>query len=275
MKRGGKIALGIVGALAVTGAGVAAWQWNNISALRYGMTMDRTAIEEKLAENEQTLASAMEEYSVSSYTFSEEELRQLSDGTLSVEEAAKKLLDESVPGAEAPEGSSGQQTAEKSDVEAQIQEQIAQMYVLRSTYVSKLEAIAQAAIDEYTQGEHTEENKADVVYKRLEELTALEKECDAQVAQVVEQLRSLLKQAGKDDSLAQQVEKTYQEEKSLKKAAYLEEFRNGWDDGPALPYPAGRGRRRRLGGREPGHGGHGGAERGAGHRGHAPLQRAG
>lgn len=228
MKRGGKIALGIVGALAVTGAGVAAWQWNNISALRYGMTMDRTAIEEKLAENEQTLASAMEEYSVSSYTFSEEELRQLSDGTLSVEEAAKKLLDESVPGAEAPEGSSGQQqTAEKSDVEAQIQEQIAQMYVLRSTYVSKLETIAQAAIDEYTQGEHTEENKADVVYKRLEELTALEKECDAQVAQVVEQLRSLLKQAGKDDSLAQQVEKTYQEEKSLKKAAYLEEFRNG------------------------------------------------
>lgn len=228
MKRGGKIALGIVGALAVTGAGVAAWQWNNISALRYGMTMDRTAIEEKLAENEQTLASAMEEYSVSSYTFSEEELRQLSDGTLSVEEAAKKLLDESVPGAEAPEGSYGQQqTAEKSDVEAQIQEQIAQMYVLRSTYVSKLEAIAQAAIDEYTQGEHTEENKADVVYKRLEELTALEKECDAQVAQVVEQLRSLLKQAGKDDSLAQQVEKTYQEEKSLKKAAYLEEFRNG------------------------------------------------
>lgn len=228
MKRGGKIALGIVGALAVTGAGIAAWQWNNISALRYGMTMDRTAIEEKLAENEQMLASAMEEYSVSSYTFSEEELRQLSDGTLSVEEAAKKLLDESVPGAEAPEGSSGQQqTAEKSDVEAQIQEQIAQMYVLRSTYVSKLEAIAQAAIDEYTQGEHTEENKADVVYKRLEELTALEKECDAQVAQVVEQLRSLLKQAGKDDSLAQQVEKTYQEEKSLKKAAYLEEFRNG------------------------------------------------
>lgn len=227
MKKGGKIALGIVGALAVTGAGVAAWQWNNISALRYGMTMDRTAIEDKLAENEQALSGAMEEYHVSSYTFSDEELRQLNDGTLSVEDAAKKLLDESVPSAEAPAGQSGEQTAEKSDVEAQIQEQIAQMYVLRSTYVSKLEAIAQAAIDEYVNGEHTEENRANVVYKRLEELTALEKECDAQVAQVVERLRALLKQAGKDDSLAKQVEKTYQEEKSLKKAAYLEEFRNG------------------------------------------------
>lgn len=227
MKKGGKIALGVVGALAVTGAGVAAWQWNNISALRYGMTLDRTAIEDKLAENEQALSGAMEEYHVSSYTFSEEELRQLNDGTLSVEEAAKKLLDESVPGAEAPAGQSGEQTAEKSDVEAQIQEQIAQMYVLRSTYVSKLEAIAQAAIEEYAAGEHTEENRTSVVYKRLEELTALEKECDAQVVQVVERLRSLLKQAGKDDSLAKQVEKTYQEEKSLKKAAYLEEFRNG------------------------------------------------
>ena len=214
MKKGGKIALGVVGALAVTGAGVAAWQWNNISALRYGMTLDRTAIEDKLAENEQALSGAMEEYHVSSYTFSEEELRQLNDGTLSVEEAAKKLLDESVPGAEAPAGQSGEQTAEKSDV-------------LRSTYVSKLEAIAQAAIEEYAAGEHTEENRTSVVYKRLEELTALEKECDAQVAQVVERLRSLLKQAGKDDSLAKQVEKTYQEEKSLKKAAYLEEFRNG------------------------------------------------
>ena len=44
MKKGGKIALGVVGALAVTGAGVAAWQWNNISALRYGMTLDLSLI---------------------------------------------------------------------------------------------------------------------------------------------------------------------------------------------------------------------------------------
>ena len=101
------------------------------------------------------------------------------------------------------------------------------MYVLRSTYVGKLEAIAQSAIDEYTAGAHTEENRKQVVYDKLDQLTALEKECDAQVAQVVSRLRELLKQAGRDDALAKQVEQTYQNEKSLKKAAYLEQFQNG------------------------------------------------
>ena len=47
------------------------------------------------------------------------------------------------------------------------------------------------------------------------------------MAQVVSRLRELLKEAGRDDSLAKQVEETYQNEKSLKKAAYLEEFQNG------------------------------------------------
>lgn len=225
MKKGGKIALGAVAVLAAAGVAAAAWQWNNINALRYGLTLSQEGIDEKLAENEQTLTGAMEEYHVRSYEFSEEELRELDEGTLSVADAAKKLIDGAVPAAGAPDVQTGAQA--QSDLDAQIQEQIAQMYVLRSTYIAKLESIAQAAIDEYTQGEHTDENKADVVYKRVEELTALEKDCDAQVADVVARLRELLQQAGRDDSLAQQVEKTYQEEKSLKKAAYLEEFRNG------------------------------------------------
>ena len=101
------------------------------------------------------------------------------------------------------------------------------MYVLRSTYVGKLEAIAQSAIDEYTAGDHTEENRKQVVYDKLDQLTALEKECDAQVAQVVSRLRELLKAAGQDDTLARQVEETYREEKSLKKAYYLNAFRKG------------------------------------------------
>lgn len=225
MKKGGKIALGAVAVLAAAGVAVAAWQWNNLNALRYGLTLSQADIDEKLAENEQTLTGAMEEYHVRSYEFSEEELRELDEGTLSVADAAKKLIDGDVPAAEAPDVQTGAQA--QSDLDAQIQEQIAQMYVLRSTYLAKLESIAQAAIDEYTQGEHTDENKADVVYKRVEELTDLEADCDAQVADVVARLRELLQQAGRDDSLARQVEKTYQEEKSLKKAAYLEQFRNG------------------------------------------------
>ena len=229
MKKGAKIALGVVGVLVVGGVAAAAWQWNNLNALRYGLTMDSGTIEQKLQENEKALQDAMTEYKIPQYTFSQEEIAQLTDGTLSTEEAAKRLLEAQTPLTAAPEGQAdAQQAAEPpSEVDQAIQEQIATMYVLRSTYVGKLEAIAQSAIDEYSAGAHTEENRKQVVYDKLDQLTALEKECDDQVAQVVARLRELLKEAGRDDSLAKQVEQTYQEEKSLKKAAYLEEFQNG------------------------------------------------
>ena len=229
MKKDAKIALGVVGVLVVGGVAAAAWQWNNLNALRYGLTMDSGTIEQKLQENEKALQDAMTEYKIPQYTFSHEEIAQLTDGTLSTEEAAKRLLEAQTPLAAAPEGQAdAQQAAEPpSEVDQAIQEQIATMYVLRSTYVGKLEAIAQSAIDEYSAGAHTEENRKQAVYDKLDQLTALEKECDDQVAQVVARLRELLKEAGRDDSLAKQVEQTYQEEKSLKKAAYLEAFQNG------------------------------------------------
>lgn len=233
MKKGVKIALGIAGVLVVGGAALATWQWNNLNALRYGLTLDRDTIDQKLQDNEQALNDAMAEYDIQGYTFSQEEIAQLADGTLSTEKATKKLLEGQIPQAASPEGASGQQGSASQEAEPQpetekaIQEQIATMYVLRSTYVGKLEAIAQSAIDEYVAGDHTEENRKQVVYDKLDQLTALEKECDAQVAQVVSRLRELLKEAGRDDSLAKQVEETYQNEKSLKKAAYLEKFQNG------------------------------------------------
>lgn len=227
MKKGVKITLGIVGVLAAAGAALTVWQWNNINALRYGLTLDRDTIGQKLQENEQALNDAMTEYNVPEYTISQEELDQLLDGSLTPEEAAKRILEEqAVPASAEPAGGQAGE-ADQSETDKAIQEQIATMYVLRSTYVGKLEAIAQSAIDEYSAGAHTEENRKQVVYDKLDQLTALEKECDAQVAQVVSRLRELLKQAGRDDSLAKQVEQTYQNEKSLKKAAYLEKFQNG------------------------------------------------
>ena len=54
-----------------------------------------------------------------------------------------------------------------------------------------------------------------------------DEECDGEVAAVVSRLRELLKATGQDDTLARQVEETYREEKSLKKAYYLNAFRNG------------------------------------------------
>ena len=93
--------------------------------------------------------------------------------------------------------------------------------------MGKLEAVVQSAIDEYASGDMTPERRTEVVYERFDELQAMEKECDEKVASVVSRLRELLKKTGQDDTLAKQVEETYQQEKSLKKAAYIQEFQNG------------------------------------------------
>ena len=249
MKKGAKIALGVVGVLVVAGAAAAAWQWNNLSALRYGLTMDRDTLDQRLEENKAALNQAMDEYQISEYTFSNEEVAQLTDGSMTAQEAAQKLLEQSPtpsentqaaqpeqPSQPAQSGQTGQSSQPAQDVqpeqtpspeEQEIKELIATMYVLRATYVGKLDAVVQSAIDEYVAGEHTSENRTNVVYSKMDELIAMEKECDGEVAAVVSRLRELLKATGQDDTLARQVEETYWEEKSLKKAYYLNEFRNG------------------------------------------------
>lgn len=258
MKKAGKIALAVVGVVLVAGAVTVAVQWNNIKALSYMMTMDTGTLSQRAEENRKTLDKAMEDYQIPAYTFSEEEMAQLASGELSEEEAASRLLGQSGSGetgtteepapsqsqapSESPSASqapSASQSAAPSqsasqsgdnatqEAEAELRQLVATMYVLQATYEGKLEAIVQEAIDEYTAGEHTSENRTKIVYSKYDALTKLEKECDQKVADIVARMRELLKATGQSESLADEVQKTYEEEKSLKKAYYLKEFQEG------------------------------------------------
>lgn len=252
MKKAGKIALAVVGVVLVAGAITVAVQWNNIKALNYMMTMDTGTLSQRAEENRETLEKAMEDYQIPVYTFSEEEMAQLASGELSEEEAASRLLGQSGSGetgtTEGPGASQSQepsqapsssqsaapsQSASQSgdnatqEAEAELRQLVATMYVLQATYEGKLEAIVQEAIDEYTAGEHTSENRTKIVYSKYDALTKLEKECDQKVANIVARMRELLKATGQSESLADEVQKTYEEEKSLKKAYYIRAFQEG------------------------------------------------
>lgn len=258
MKKAGKIALAVVGVVLVAGAVTVAVQWNNIKALSYMMTMDTGTLSQRAEENRKTLDKAMEDYQIPAYTFSEEEMAQLASGELSEEEAASRLLGQSGSGetgtteepapsqsqapsenpsaSQAPSASQSaapSQSASQSgdnatqEAEAELRQLVATMYVLQATYEGKLEAIVQEAIDEYTAGEHTSENRTKIVYSKYDALTKLEKECDQKVADIVARMRELLKATGQSESLADEVQKTYEEEKSLKKAYYIREFQEG------------------------------------------------
>ena len=85
----------MVGVFAVAGAAAAAWQWNNLSALRYGLTMDQDTLDQRMEENQTALSEAMNEYQISEYAFTNEEVAQLTDGSMTAQEAAQKLLEQS------------------------------------------------------------------------------------------------------------------------------------------------------------------------------------
>ena len=93
MKKGAKIALCVLVVAVAAGGAAAAWQWNNINAARYGLTMDKDSISQRLEENQRALNDAMVKYNVTQYSFSQEEIEQLADGSLAPEEAARRLLD--------------------------------------------------------------------------------------------------------------------------------------------------------------------------------------
>lgn len=227
MKKAGKIALIVAGVVIVAGVAVTAWQWNNLKAAVYLMTMDQDTLTTRLDENRQVLDTAMEEYQITPYEFSQEQIDALASGELDPQALAAQLLAEEDAQQAASSADPDSTTEPFAAEKAEIRELIATMYVLRATYVGKLEVIVQEAIDEYVAGEHTAENRQKVVYSKFDQLTALESECDAKVADVVARLRTLLKTIGQDDTLAKEVEQTYQEEKSLKKAYYVQEFKNG------------------------------------------------
>lgn len=220
MRTGTKIVLSILGIAAILMIALAVWQWNNLKALYDGLAMDPAAIQEELDANQEAFEEAMDAYHVPQKEFTQEEIEQLVSGEVSAEDVADSLIQKEEP-------SSGEgQTPPEETVEGLIQKEIAKMYVLRETYVGKLDAIVQSAIDEYVASGGSQ-SKEDIVYGKMGELTALEKECDQQVAAVTARLRELLKEAGQDNSLAELVEDTYQSEKSMKKASYIQQLRGG------------------------------------------------
>ena len=110
------------------------------------------------------------------------------------------------------------------DINQKASECVARMYVLKSNFESRLAALAEQAKADYISvpwGDERTARKSEVVKRIYPKAIALEKECDANVDVVLAQLESLLKQNGDDTSIVNKIRQAYSEEKSLKKAYYL------------------------------------------------------
>jgi len=202
------------------------WQWNNVQALAYLVSMDDAQLQERNKQNEEQFNEIMEEYNLNKEDFSPGENQNLTEGSQDVNDMAMPLAGiESEP--EEEKVNTIQRPKESIDYTEEIRVQVAKMYVLKSTFVGRLESIVAKAKSEYSAlpaEERTNDAKMKIVQSKSSQIAALEKECDAEVAEVVSELQRLLKESGQDQTLVDKVKTVYAQEKSLKKAYYMKEL---------------------------------------------------
>ena len=99
------------------------------------------------------------------------------------------------------------------------------LYVHKATYLAKLGRLEQAAIEEYKarpEKERTAAAKRKIVLAKASEVLEFEKTCDAQVEELLRQLEKTLVAEKEDVSIIKKIQAAYEDEKSLKKAYYLD-----------------------------------------------------
>lgn len=107
-----------------------------------------------------------------------------------------------------------------------ISAKIAQMYVLKSTFTTSLDALYNNAIAKYNAlpASQKENGKTAIVDELYPKAAQLEKDCDAQVKTVLADLTILLKAEGQSLDLIDTIRTAYYQEKSVRKAMYMEKL---------------------------------------------------
>ena len=246
------IVLSVVLLIAIMLIALAIWQRNNIQAVLNYSKYSKTELEQKLSESHETLVEQIEKYAPDLMRdFTEEEKRQIASGEKTKEEVVEAMIEEraqKMAAADKNGAESGNKTSSSSNQanknsqgakpsssgnaketsEKIIGRYTAKIYSVRSKFVGQLNALeAQAKADYIRQKNQTgtAPSVSQMVSKYLGKASSLEKQCDSQMAGILSSLKSELKQNGMDTSIVSSIKAEYENEKSLKKAQYMERLR--------------------------------------------------
>ena len=140
--------------------------------------------------------------------------------------ASSEAVPEEMPESEAAaseESASAESTAASSAPTAeelcdqQIAEYIRQIEQLQARSEKRLYSIMLSAYSEYMSHPVEERNlvtKVSAVLSKSGELTAAQNQCDAEFAQIMAAMRKTLRENGRDESIADEAEKTYKQKKN-------------------------------------------------------------
>ena len=221
MKKKTLIILIILGFFIVGISGICYWQRENIKAVFYAIKYTDDEQEELQKESDRIIKELSEKFAEQGLSeLTDEAVQMLNKGTLTEEDAIKiitgeKTLEEIKENKKNPE-----KTPEKSSDNPKIASLVGKMYVLRSTYMGKLNSLIGQAKAEVMSGK----SKSSVASKYIGIASGLEGQCDAQVESVLSQITEELKKTGGDLSLVSELRSAYRNEKSVKKAALLSQY---------------------------------------------------
>lgn len=220
MRRKASITLIILAFFVVSISGICYWQKGNLKALYYAVkyTDDQQAKLQKDSDRIiKELSEKFAEQGLSELT--EEAVQMLNEGTLTEDDAIKIITGEKTLEEIKEDKKSPEKTPQKDD-NPKVASLVGKLYVLRSTYMGRLNSLIGQAKAEVMAGN----SKTSVASKYIGIASGLEGQCDAQVEGVLSQIAEELKKTGGDLSLVSELRSAYQNEKSVKKAALLSQY---------------------------------------------------
>ena len=222
----------IILAAVVIGIGVLVYfNSNNIKALTY---MGKTPEQHQalLEENEKKVQELLEKLPAPTVKpLNEEEEKKLQNGEMSEEEALRIIMGKEESKSEPSKPASQNKSAEKSPVEEvkeeeydpeKLQNLIAQIYLLRSSFTGQINGLVAQAKYEYMW--QTKKDLPAVAAKYIGIASGLESSCDAQIESLLSQIKTELEKAGADTSMVSDIRNAYYNEKSITKAALLAKY---------------------------------------------------
>lgn len=214
------------------------YNYDLIIAVKDGIFETKENLDIKKEESAKKEQEALKEAGVENVRpLTEEEKKEFNEGKLTEEEVINIIT--------------GKTTAEevkqnKNDTKGQVQnpeppvkdnkenktnekiaELVGQIYVIEAKFTSELTALEKWALSQFENLPTVEEKKAkkkELIAYGFPKLSALEKECDTQVAKVLKELENVLKNAGQSTELCNQIEDAYYDKKQITKSYYINEY---------------------------------------------------
>lgn len=230
MKKRTKCLLGATGICLLLAGGICIWQYQNLKALSEATRYSKEELAIQIDKQKEKVEETLKEYGLEEtvdFTFEEEEA--LRKGELTLEEAVIQLekRQEEQKKPVAPQVETEEEKNEispKDQGQVAIQSAVSNLYLLKAEYIGKLGALERAARDEYkalSEEERKGSGAKKLMTKYMNIGLSAEKECDQKVAGILTELKQQLQKLGVSTEVIATMKASYEEEKVLKKAYYL------------------------------------------------------